>query len=332
MQKDKLKIVRIINEGLQSADLGMDMPVITVDDLNLATYWDERGLINFSDVSTMRRIFDKISRNRIRDFGQFHHFKGVKYAKQIIQEKSIQISDLFSNDANDFAEYTEFYKRLGLFHLLIPTDYADQKKTGNGTVDWTSPTPSDLDRKRIFVLCFTQDNHNERFWANYAKDDTGVALGFRFSNFNQDKSGLYDFRDVFYDKGYAFDFYNQINYRLKKEFKRQMFITDVVMFSKFYKRGHYNWENETRLCFDYDEVPILNKGVLLSELFPMSTDESSGRNYINLPLKGSETINPLFDLEITELVCGSKVSEQDYQDLKSLLNVNFPDAKIWRRV
>ncbi len=180
------------------------------------------------------------------------------------------------------------------------------------------------------MLCFTQDNHNERFWDQYADKDTGVAIGFKFSGFNLETRSFYDFRDVFYDKGYSFDFLNAINYNLRKEIGKILLAEGLVKFSKFYKRAKYNWENETRLCFHYDDG-LLGHRQVLEKKMPIETDLATGRNYIELPLNGHVKANPFFDLQINEVVCGKYVPESDYQKIREVLAISFPKAQIWQR-
>ena len=287
------------------------------------------GLIKWEDSNNnpLARAFNQTALNRINDQGQFFHFKSYNIALSIISNKSIQASNLLSNDKNDFAEYSEFFKRLGLFHSLIPMDYCDQLATKK--YNPASKSPMDEERENIMILCFSKEGHKEKFWTSYANNDLGVCLVFRFLSYDPDQIDNYSFRDICYDDGYKFDFINHINYHLLREFGRQILIEGVTKFSKFYKRAKYEWENETRLSFHYTKVFGFDKW--LDKIFPRQTDPTSGRIYINLPLEGNSTPNPFFTLTIDEVICGKNVSSAEYASLQTALTANFPNANIWQR-
>ncbi|MEI7422133.1 MAG: hypothetical protein WCK18_08560, partial [Prolixibacteraceae bacterium] len=149
-------------------------------------------------------------------------------------------------------------------------------------------------------------------------------------NFCLQYAYLYDFRDVSYDNGYRFDFINHINYHFIKEFDRQLLIEGITKFSKFYKRGKYEWENESRLAFHYN-FDFAGYGHELQKKFPIQTDPSTQRKYIDLPLQGNSTPNPFFTLSIDEVICGKNVLPVDFSSIQTVLSTNFPNAKIWQR-
>ncbi|WPV01648.1 hypothetical protein SNE26_07660 [Mucilaginibacter sp. cycad4] len=327
--KEQQEIAEIINSNIKSAEFDFKFDEVKPSDIRFHNKYDVKNVLVFEEgKNPITQIFDKLSKNRVGDYGRFHHFKSAHIALDIIKNQSIQVSSLFSNDSNDFAEYTEFYKRIGLFHPLVPEDF--QKKAFNNNINPKDTRPSDVERNHIFVLCFTQDNHNEKFWKNYANEDHGVAIGFRFSNFNNEGLRLFDFRDVFYDRGYSFDFYNAIEYQLRK-YNKMFFSDGVDRFSKFYKRARYNWENETRLCFHYDAPNMVGLNGFLDRTFPIQTDSKSGRKFIDLPLTGNSVENPFFELEIVEVVCGKFVGQGMVDQLKDALKQSFPSADFWQR-
>lgn len=325
-QKQRQEIAQIINDGIDKAELGFAINHVTSDDILYKDFVP--GLIGFTPgkYNPIKSILNKLSKNRYKDFGQFHHFKNRNIALNIIQDKSIQLSSLLSNHQNDFAEYSEYYKRLGLFYQLTPYNYAEQ--LSNKTYDPSERTPADDSRDNIFIICFTQDNHNEKFWEIYADKDQHVSIGFKFLAFKDEFVGKYDFRDVFYDSGYSFEFLNYINFNLRQKFGKYLFVEGSTKFSTFYKRGLYNWEHETRLKFHYDFNPLQN-GESLNKIFPIQ--ELQGRRFIEIPLCGHVNVNPMFDLTISEVVCGNAVPKPDYERLKNALKINFPDAYIWQR-
>lgn len=322
------RMADIVNEAVSASEF----PNFTVthNDFDPNDNYMGGGLIKWQDSNNnpVTKAFNLTALNRITDKGQFFHFKSLNIAQLIISNKSVQVSNLLSNQANDFAEYSEFYKRLGLFHQLLPEDYCQQKQTN--TFNPASKSPMDKERENILIICFAKEGHKERFWKDYADNDTGVCLVFRLLNFDPKFADLYNFRDVSYDNGYRFDFINHINYHFIKEFGRQLFVEGITKFSKFYKRGKYEWENEARLAFHYN-FDFGGYGNELEKVFPLQTDPSSKRKFINLPLQGNATPNPYFTLTIDEVICGKNVSTADFTTIQTALATNFPTATIWQR-
>jgi hypothetical protein len=322
------RMADIVNEAISASEF----PTFTVthNDFDPNDTFMGGGLIKWRDSNNnpVTKAFNLTALNRITDKGQFFHFKSLNIAQLIISNKSVQVSNLLSNQANDFAEYSEFYKRLGLFHQLIPKDYCQQKQTN--TFNPASKSPMDEERENILILCFAKEGHKERFWKDYANNDNGVCLVFRLLNFDPQYAMLYNFRDVSYDNGYRFDFINHINYHFIKEFGRQLFVEGITKFSKFYKRGKYEWENEARLAFHYN-FDFGGYGNDLQRVFPLQTDPATQRKFINLPLQGNVTPNPYFTLTIDEVICGKNVSPTDFTAIETALTTNFPTATIWQR-
>jgi hypothetical protein len=323
------RMAEIVNEAISETEFSSF--TVTSDDFDPIDNFFGGGLVKWADsnLNPVTKAFNETAQNRIADKGQFFHFKSTRIALDIISNRCIQVSNLLSNDKNDFSEYSEFFKRLGLFHKLIPNDYCQQLNTKH--FNPASKSQMDELRDNIMILCFTKEAHNEKFWKCYAKNDTGVCISFRFLNFDQNKLLYFDFRDVCYDDGYRFDFINHINYHFRKEFDRQLVVEGITKFSKFYKRGKYDWENEARLCFHYDFTSSSKLGDYLSKNFPIEKEPGTNRKYIKLPLKGNDIQNPLFTLTVDEVICGKNVSATCFENLYAALTENFPDATIWQR-
>ena len=321
----RTRMAEIFNEAVAKSQF-KDIRV-TADDFDPYDCLGDE-LIKFeSGNNPIINLFNKLAQQRQVDQGQFFHFKDVAIAKLIIEHQSVQVSNLFSNHANDFAEYTEFFQRLGIIHQLIPSTYVMNQATINSRKD----RPIDKDRQNIMILCMSKEGHKERFWEQYAKKDTGVCLVFRFTDLVTDGGAVHswDLRDVDYDEGYQFDFLNEVNHRLSVEFNRILFIEGISKFARFYKRGHYSWENETRLAFDFDASSPASG--FLKARFDIET-AADNRKYITLPLKGNSKVNPLFTLDIDEVILGYHVSKADCDEIEALLAIKFPNAKIWQRL
>jgi hypothetical protein len=322
-------MTKIVNGALGESDF-KDLSA-TKNDFDPSDVLGPNRLVCWKDPNDnpITKILGRTTKNRFDDRGQFYHFKSIRFAKTIIVQKEIQVSNLLSNQENDFAEYSEFFKRLGLFEKLIPKNYCEQRIDSKINL---SKSKLEEERENIFILCFTKDGHNELFWERYALGDSGVCLGFKFSDFAL--GHLYYFRDVVYDNGYKFDFLNHINYHLDKSFGRQLFLQGINKFSKFYKRGKYQWENETRLVFDY-AGPFHTD---LENYLKINSDASTGRRYIKLPLvtdngeNSGHAKNPFFSLTIDEVICGRHVSIDDFRQLEESLKKTFPSARIWKRL
>ncbi len=324
-QKEKIEAAKIINNAFASANFDLTIPQVTWQDI-----LDRPGYITFQGNNPFDFIFGHLARGRIYDYGQFTHFKSLDIAISIINSKSIQISNLKSNQENDYSEFTEFLRRMEFYHHLLPQNYCQQvaSKTFNPGV----PSAADIDRENIFILCFAQDCHNDKFWLNYSNDDRGVAINFKFRFYHPDHLAKYDFRDVYYDNGYDFDFVTFINYYFKQKFSRVLLPGGFVKFARFYKRAKYNWEHETRLSFHFDPTMPFGLGTAFVNDFPIHTDPVSGRKFLNIPLSGNPLGNPYFDLDIVEVVCGRNVTSADYIRLQTALNASYPKANLWKRL
>jgi hypothetical protein len=320
--------VQIINNGLKRAPFTFAIPQINATDISIGSGY----LSVITDNSPYDIIFGRLARNRIKDNIQFTHFKSLNRTLDIILKKEIQVSNLTSNQYNDYAEYSEFLRRAEFYHSLIPKDYCDQVE--KKVLNVGSRSLSDDVRDNTFIFCFSQDYSNPRFWTDYAKDETGVAIVFRFISFNQTQFDKYDLRDVHYDSGYDFEFINYINFHLRKEFGYAFIPGSVSKFARFYKRQSYQWEVETRLCFNIDTTLPHNIGLAAGHFFQINNDldPNSDRKYLNIPLLGNATPNPLFSLTIDEVVVGKNVKSSDFNAISDALNSNFPNATITQRI
>lgn len=261
-----------------------------------------------------KSYFENVAPSRKFDYGQFYHMLKFDYAIKTLQNKEIQLSALSYLWENDPVEQTEFLRRHGFLKNIV-NDKIEEIKN------------------KVFIFCFSDSFRSEEAWKLYGQNDMGVALGFRFVEFDQNYTDLYQLKDVVYDSGYDFDFINEIQFRLKKKFGRQLLFSGLSNLSKFYKRSKYAWERETRLCFDYqaneDYSEIYNqKGLTfpdeinLNKFFPIQCDES-GRYFIKVPFN-----NRLFKLKILEIICGKNITNEQIKQLKSLVDT---DTIIWRR-
>lgn len=301
---DRTRMADIVNKAIASTEFGPDVGVLSKDDFS---YIDNSAVIYFSSTfteapDTLLNVFSACAVDRRLDGGHFYHFKSVERAIDILDTGTVQLTALYYQAENDRAEYSEFLQRTGYFRPLNTGDIDEMKR-------------------KSFVLCVTKSASREKFWNQYAKQDTGVCLGLRYDMGQQQLQGCVDFRDVTYETGYRFDFINEIRDQFKHEFGKEPFIEGILKFARFYKRGKYSWEDESRISFDYMTYPEL------CNVFPIQRDVQNGkitREYIIVPLK-----NEYFTLDVDEIICGKQVNSADQA---RLLSTSKLDAnRVWVR-
>lgn len=257
----------------------------------------------------------KLTKSRLYDFGTFYHFKNYDRAVQIIQDKEIQLTALNSHITNDSAEYSEFIRR----YSHDPVFDNDFIKTA---------------RENVFIFCFTKHFRNERFWNEYAKNNSGLCIGFRFEEINENTAELFSLVDVIYDDGYNFDFINDIQRELLHRFDKYLLIGGLNRFAKYYKRKRYSWESETRLIFDFNENNKLQKllngdSILGGGKMPeldltnyLQINQESNRRFVKIKFN-----NTFFKLKVTELIMGSNVTSTQKDELSELVD---DDVHLWQ--
>lgn len=234
----------------------------------------------------------------------FYHFKSFDRAMEILGDNKIPASNLSSNSENDFSEYSEFFRRIGAFEPFTTAHPIEEgfnfNKDGKSKIDeW---------RDDIFILCFTNDFRNPKFWQEYVNNYEGVCLKFNFKFKKHLDSWKFDFRNIFYDTGYDLDFINEISHMLRINHQLVVNPTGFTKFSLHYKRLKYQWENETRLSFNYSQYKELGN------IFNTNIDAKNiNRKYILLPKS-----NQFFDWEISEVICGYRITDDQITELKNI--------------
>lgn len=320
--KDKPKISEIINKHLKKSPFKDEIKVSEndIDFHNNRKYihWQvalKGSQLDYEVVDNNKfaeLLNRKLKIDRKQDKGTFYHFSCYNIAQKMLTKKEIQLSSLTSQFSNDSAELIEFIHRY---------------------LNATYPNPQSLldISSNIFVFCFTRHFRNEKFWSDYANEDTGICLGFRLKDINLELAHLFDFVDIFYDDGYSFDFINDIQRELDFYYEKKLFIGGLNRFARNYKRQRYAWESETRLIFDIDE----NKRLLdfyeqmrccepkhdLMRYFKIIKDDD--REYIQLNF-----INEFFTLELDEVIFGKKVSQSQIDEIEAFVN---EDVHCWQR-
>lgn len=309
-EADREKMAAIVNEGLsqvpEAAGITAKNDDFSADDSKNVIYWEsEKNDAMGRD--KIKKVLLSLITSRRSDTGQFYHFKSIEIARQMLQSREIQLTGLGYLDENDRAEFSEFFKRCGFFASLVDNSVEEFKK-------------------KIFVFCLTKDSRSQRFWDEYAQGDAGVCLAIRIAKFEASYAPYWQFRDVIYDDGYRFEFINDIQYKIRKAFGKELFMQGTWMFARHYKRDKYSWENEARISLDY--VNGEYSGVLSSMCAPEATRGATGgvqREFVRLPFK-----NRLFEIVVDEVICGKDVTNADMNRLDAICKPQ--NIRVWRRV
>jgi len=244
---------------------------------------------------------------------RFYHYKSTEIAKQILQFQTIQASTASSNLENDFTEFAEFFRRTGAVYPFT----SDNPIEKNSTFDAKGNRNIDNWKENIFLLCFTDDFKDDRFWIEYSGPWNQVCLEFEFTFPSDPEDHKFNFRNVSYDKGYDYDFALELNERLRKSLQIEFSPNGWTAFATHYKRAKYAWERETRLSFYYDNFTSLEA------IYPAQT--SGARRFISI-----DANSRLIKWKITNIICGPLVSQSDMNDLVHLGKVHNPSISVTR--
>ena len=258
----------------------------------------------------LHRIFSQLMGDRKSTVSSdvFYHFKTCpSVILDIINKKSIQVSNMVANTENDYTEYSEFFRRIG---------FADKNRLEKA-------------RSNTFILCFANTCSEQRMWDEYATNETGVCLCFNVKHLSHIDSWSYSFRNVFYDHGYDLDVVGEIVDKIEQKYQLSFLPQGVHRFAQYYKRDRYRWENETRLSIQYEDIldyeAITNTESIVTKHFTRNT-ASNGREYLDIPFQ-----NPLFEFEMRELIMGKNVSIINAQAYEQAVNNAASSVKITRR-
>lgn len=320
------EIVNLINRILEKyhIDIHLNVEDIYLDpnQADLIFFATERvregDRIRLISQDKFKDFLDRRARTRYFDYAVMYHMLKYEYALQALENKVIQLSSLAYIWENDPLEYSEFFRRAGMYHFLHNDEINRIKEN-------------------VFIFCFCDSCRNEDSWKLYGNDETGLAIGFRFKSFSDNPvhKDLYLLKDIVYDMGYDFDFIIEMQEKLFCRFNRRLVFEGVTKFGKYYKRGKYEYEREIRLCFDYQENLDLkdvyrqfNTAIPaekdLETYFEIENDEEHHRRFIRIPFN-----NPLFEIEVSEVICGKNVNNEQFQRLQTL--VQETPIRLWKR-
>lgn len=305
------EIIKIISETISEHNLSklIDIDNIEIKIVNNYIVFngkyelagkDETGVLEMKYIwdKTFTNYFKLKSRDRQNDQGIIYSFKKSQHVKEIIETKKLYLPSLNVLLQNDPLEYLDFINITNPF--------------GNNT---------EFDKKdNIFIYCFTKDFRKGEFWNNYGINKKNnkvenIAVGFRFHKKTNLKklSNTIELRDVIYNLNNEFDFIRELQTKLFYKFKKILYIDSCEYFARYFKREKYNWENEIRLCVDYNQYEFLQKHSIIPFEYEFENLFERKDKYIYVPMD-----NELFSIEICELICGKDISDFEYESLSKI--------------
>ena len=281
------EICKKVKEILGKYNLTKDL-IDCIDDTNVKILGDYIGLPeDFWD-----KLFEKISPSVQGEF-TLYHYKNITYAKEILKNNSIQISNLISNEDNDYSEYSEYLKKIEAYYPLTNKNILEDSKND------------------LLILCFTKET-SEYMWTNYGQD--GVCFKINFTMHKQNTSKTYPLlRKVYYYDGDEFDFVSEINNSLYKEYKKCLIDSSATRHALYFKRKKYCQEDEFRLAFDCRQLGGLYNTENDKYFLQILESPDKKRKYVELKFDNDY---PLFKMKIEEVIVDKTVSQNDFDELK----------------
>lgn len=293
---------------------------------------NENELIRIKETDSFCDIIYKtLSKNRVNDFGNFYHFKDLKRTIEIINTQKIKLYPLPKHNKNDNTESLELLRRYW---------YGLHEKIGKSHYEVTDHSLDDNIPETVHIFCLTKDFRNEMFWQKYANNDNGVCINFEFEHFNSmtvHHKKSFEFRDVFYDDGYTFDFLQDIRFKIENIGVKYNIVPKSQWFKYYFKRKKYSWENETRISINFQNYiqSIINsddkdKSKLINEYSKTYRSEIYDKeNKTNMKPLCLELDNDFFKMKIVEIICGKNISNEDYISIRKICAEK--KIKIWKR-
>lgn len=251
------------------------------------------------------KVFSACSRERKQDFGHFYAFKKIEHGLEIITGQKLKLFSLNDQSDNDFAELTEFYHRYTSISELSSSFQANLHKKSRG---------------EIFIFCFTKSFRNEKFWKEYTAGSSGICIGFKFNSFGrtvENPSYEYEFRDIFYDNGYSFDFLNEIQAKVWRRLSVIYQIQPIytTWFPHFYKRKKYAWEDESRISINKASFTSYenHNGKIIENCLIQIQETQNKKSFIELPFQ-----NQYFSVSVKEVIVGKAVPEETFVHIQRL--------------
>ena len=185
-------------------------------------------------------------------------------------------------------------------------------------------------RKWIFILCFTRELGNPRFWKDYAVDGTGAALVLDVFKISDDQYGrrFFEIRDVAYETSEnsdRFRFIREMQSELKVKLGVPLLLSHVPAIAAHYKQHCYAWEDEARLTVN---VQYNVAGYHTASPVGSIQEVEGDRQYLTIPLWPMPlNRNKMFRVELRGLILGPNVGLNG-PVIRDLMQFNFPNCFI----
>lgn len=279
-------ICREINNTLAKYELTN----LQVQPIDLALIPTQR-YVQLKPESEFIRYLNALPKDRITNNGSFFRFiEDADRLTEILTTKKFRIYNLNAQEDNDFAEYTEMYRRLG--------------HDTNERIEEA--------RRDTYILCLAKEMHNERMWCEYTKNH---GVSFRVKIHKKATQPLqWSFKDIYYDSGYDLDFYQEARFRVQR-FAQYLMIPQISGLCHFYKRDKYRWENESRISIKDIPGGILPHNAIFANACHNHFEMHKGANDHNYIL--ADLDNVLFEMRIEEVYFERNIDPQKYAALAS---------------
>lgn len=283
-KQEKLK--DIVNKHI-APFTAIDSKIITSRDSFSIPFRTKLLYFDSSD-NLFNQIFNLKSLEQKKAKRSYFHYKSFDLAYKFIEEGYFTASALsnFILSKGDVKEYEHFFEV-----TKIPYDQ----------------TFIDSQRNNLFIFCLTESNQIEKFWVDYVSNHKGICFEFEFID-KQNLSENFEFRQICYDDGNDFKFYSEMQDEIYLNFQKYLLTPGLAKFGALYKqKNKFEWENETRLLFNWG----LHQQCLTNNSISEFTDDS--KRYLKIPFD-----NNLFNLKIKNITIGKYLCPTQTTRMKEL--------------
>jgi len=364
--EQRADIIKHINHVLKKHAIDINIDVDRYVDYLYDDYGSIPPLLVFMDNCPFSNYF----RERIiTDLNNsLYAFKPPNFAIEMLENNDLRLTSLKRNQENDPLEYQEFWYRLGNISRMIPDNYdsrEDIKLKLNDLIDdsnkeslnvqdilcrldniikgfpknaiknWLCNNeykiPMDEDREQIYIYCLTR-NPSDEHWKRYGNNEKNVCIEYNFNPKPNVNDEAFKYGNVYYDKGYDFDFLREINYYIRTEYGLFFNQNGWTRFALFYKRDRYRWEEETRLSLNsmlYGSVKDDAEDKKNGSEYKVNKDGSIDKSI--LCIKNYE--NRYVDWEVRSITIGANCPKEDKEKIREIMssNVNYASTEIIER-
>lgn len=203
-----------------------------------------------------------------------------------LQTGCLNACNMASQFENDFAEASEFYKRMEIYKPLV---------TNSNT---SSGAEIEDIRDQVHILCFSKEC-NDYLWDKYG-ENKGCCLSVRIT---YQPNFFSRFAEVLYGADDLFDKCNLVQAMVKKKLNKVLFLPSLSYFAWLYKRRSYELEKEVRFVFRPDKLKCKIKEIPITSKWGVQNIIKS----VDVPL-GNNTKLPI-NVELVDIQYGSKIDQ-----------------------